>query len=249
MEENNESGRIPGRRRRLRAGEADSACIPLRCHHSGTTGNTGNTGNPQGNQQIPEEKARFWKLLVGGELWKSSSEAPPPPLMCIVTATESGRSKSCREEGMREHLPITWLLSSPALSYGRISPSIRLCQPLSFSCISSTIFHYSLFSPSFLAASLALAALIEAAAARRARRYLIRRLNRRRGPMANPSANKKEGAPITSAGLNPPEQPNADVIFNSGVFYRQTDPHQTKFPSVIGSTVASIRAPAGRRAC
>lgn len=86
-----------------------------------------------------------------------------------------------------------------------ISTSICLCQPLSFSCISSTIFHYfSVFSPSFPSVSLSLSALIEAAAARRVRRYLIRRLNQRCGPMANPSANKKEGETITSALGSPP---------------------------------------------
>lgn len=85
-----------------------------------------------------------------------------------------------------------------------ISTSICLCQPLSFSCISSTIFHYfSVFPPSFPSLSLSLSALIEAVAARRVRRYLIRRLNQRCGPMANPSANKKEGETITSARASP----------------------------------------------
>ena len=79
-----------------------------------------------------------------------------------------------------------FLSSVSSFIYVRISPSICLCQPLSFSCISSTIFHYFSFS-------LSLSALIEAVAAGRARRYLIRRLNQWCGPMANPSANKNRG--------------------------------------------------------
>lgn len=82
-----------------------------------------------------------------------------------------------------------FLSSVSSFIYVQISPSICLCQPLSFSCISSTIFHYFSFS---LCLSLSLSGLIEAVAAGRVKRYLIRRLNQWCGPMANPSANKKK---------------------------------------------------------
>lgn len=92
-----------------------------------------------------------------------------------------------------------------------IFPSIGLCQPISFSCISSTIFHH------FLLLSVSLSALIEAVAAGRARPYLIRRLNQWCGLMANPSANKKkknkERETITSAQSSHP--PLFDFQFQS----------------------------------
>lgn len=70
------------------------------------------------------------------------------------------------------------------------------------------------------------------------RRYLIRRLNQRRGPMANPSANKKEGETITSVrDSTPPQHLASDFIFNSRVFLLaggSADTHQNKTPSVHG---------------
>lgn len=120
-----------------------------------------------------------------------------------------------------------------------ISSSICLCQPLSFSCISSTIFHYfSVFFPSF---PLRLSALIEAVAARRVRRYLIRRLNRRCGPMANPSANKRERE--RRLHLRRPAPPPPRLRFHFQFQSVSPPPVTTKLPPSTGSTLAPI----GRR--
>lgn len=76
--------------------------------------------------------------------------------------------------------------------YGRIFPSICVCQPLSFSCIFPSISHY-FFSVSALTEEAAAAAVIQV------KRHLIRRLNWWRSLMANQSAYKNSKTIISAS--------------------------------------------------
>lgn len=130
-------------------------------------------------------------------------------------------------KNMNSNLVLWAFLSSvSSFIYVWISPSICLCQPLSFSCISSTIFHYFSFSPS-------LSALIEAAAAGWVRRHLIRRLNQWCGPMANPSANKKKTKQKKDDYISPPPPPPPTLLIWFSIRRQQNVQPLIKEPNIL----------------